>query len=223
MTTTRSIRDAIANAFDFLIETNLVLYVNTIAFDNTHVGWHGSPGIPFMLEYGHATSDQYLRWVAGSHYSALLPDGSLLQLTYRLADGDISGHRLAYVPCPVIISDNLLREGEPVSDIVQTYLETGSTSTVALRSPVRFDFDPATATDGHPAAHMTINGPGCRIACVAPLHPYRFIDFVFRHFYPKFYASQSNWFQGASRKNLGKRVLIDGDTDALHVMWPTYN
>jgi hypothetical protein len=55
------------------------------------------------------------------------------------------------------------------------------------------------------------------------LHPYRFIDLVFRHFYPELYASQSNWFQEASRKNLGRRVLTERDTDALHFMWPARN
>ncbi len=69
---------------------------------------------------------------------------------------------------------------------------------------------------------MTINGPDCRIACVAPLHPYRFIDFVFRHFYPTLRSSHREWFEEAAGRRLGGRVLTPQDARGLHLMWPTY-
>jgi hypothetical protein len=199
-------------------DKDLVLYSNTVACDDTSISWHGLPTVPFLVEYGHATSDQYLRWVSGQHYSAVLPDGSLLQMSYRMMGGQVTYHRLAYVPCPVIVDEDYLREGESIADVVDSYLEADAL-TVVLRSPVRFDFDPNSARDGHPAAHMTINGPDCRIACVAPLHPYRFIDFVFRHFYPVLYASEPGWFAAAARQHLGERVLALEDASAVHFAW----
>ncbi len=219
--TARALRDTIVNALDFLLQAELVLYSSTVVLRENTVSWHGSPDVPFLLNYGPATSEQYLHWLAGGHYSALLPDGSLLQLTYRVESGNISSHRLAYVPCPVIVNEALFRGGEPVGDVVERYLEGHLLSAVALRSPVRFDFDPEVSTDTHPAAHMTINGPACRIACVAPLHPYRFIDFVFRHFYPALRSSHRAWFDEAAGRRLGGRVLADDDALGLHVAWPT--
>jgi hypothetical protein len=220
--TARSLRDTITNALDFLFDAELILYANSVEFSNNHVSWTGSPDVPFLLDYGPATSDQYLGWLAGHHYSALLGDGSLLQMTYRVRDGDVVSHRLAYVPCPVLVDEGLLRSGEPVGDIVEIYLATQPPSVVALRSPVRFDFDPATSTDLHPAAHLTINGSDCRIACVAPMHPYRFVDFIFRHFYPELRASQGAWFDGVSRRPLGRRVLTPDDALLPHLMWPAH-
>lgn len=222
MPTARSLRDAITNALDFLVEAELLLYAGTVAFQETRVSWHGSRSVPFLGESAHPTCDQYLHWLSGSHYSALLCDGSLLQMTYRLTAGSISSHRLAYVPCPVLIDEQLLREGEPVRDVVQGYLETQPASVIVLRSPVRFDFDPVASSETHPAAHMTINGPDCRIACVAPMHPYRFLDFVFRQFYPALRASQADWFEAAAGRSIGGRVLADADARSPHLMWPTH-
>jgi hypothetical protein len=84
---------------------------------------------------------------------------------------------------------------------------------------VRFDYDPSAAGILHPAAHMTINGSDCRIACVAPLHPYRFLDFIFRNFYPELWSTQQTWFDTASRLNIGERVLTVPESEALHLMW----
>src|ERR1700722_8864303 len=140
--TARSLYDTINNALDFLVRAELALYATTVSLNENNVTWHGTSDVPFLLDYGHATSDQYLHWLAGGHYSALLRDGSLLQLTYKLDAGDVCSHRLGYVPCPVILDEDLLQANEPVGDLVEMQLETDSLFAVALRSPVRFDFDP---------------------------------------------------------------------------------
>jgi hypothetical protein len=217
--TSRALRDQIRNALDFLGEAELIIYATTVALRNTRVTWHAMSTAPFGFD-SYATAGQYLRWVNAGHYSAALPDGSLLQMTYDVEAGDVTGHRLAYIPCPVLVDHALLKEGEPIGDVVEVYLEGPATSAVALRSPIRFDFDPSAATTGHPAAHLTINGPECRIACVAPMHPYRFIDFVYRHFYPDLRDAQRAWFVEAERRILGARVLADHDSRTPHVTWP---
>ncbi|MFE7706441.1 DUF2290 domain-containing protein [Streptomyces sp. NPDC057486] len=50
---------------------------------------------------------------------------------------------------------------------------------MVLHSAIRFDFNPGSAATGHPAARMTVNSAGCRIACAAPMHIGRFTDFIF--------------------------------------------
>lgn len=219
MTSPRALRDDITNAFDFLLEAGLVMYATSVAMRHTRVTWHALSQTPFFIEESPATPEQYLRWVTSGHYSAAIPDGSLLQLTYDVRDGEVVGHRLAYVPCPVIVDEELLREGEPIADVVRLYLDEASGSAVALRSPIRFDFDPASVGEGHPAAHLTLNDQHCRIACVAPMHPYRFIDFVYRHFYPAMWTAQRPWFRAAAGRMLGERVLTDEDRGFPHVMW----
>ena len=88
-----------------------------------------------------------------------------------------------------------------------------------MRTPVRFDFDPTNARSGHPAAHLTINSAHCRIACVAPMHVHRFLDFVFRHFYPKERSVHRSFFDAASRLHIGKSVILEEDRRTPHLMW----
>lgn len=218
MVSTRSLHTDITNALDFLQDAELVVYATSVAMRHSRVTWHEMGQGGFDLERGHSTVRQYLDWVAAGHYSALLPDAALLQLTYEVIGSEVVAHRLAYVPCPVIIDEELLRLGEPVADVVEVTLASDPNA-VALRSPVRFDFDPGSAAPGHPAAHFTINGDDCRIACVAAMHPYRFIDFVYRHFYPTLWRAQSTWFGAAVGRRLGERVITDADRMHPHMVW----
>jgi hypothetical protein len=96
-----------------------------------------------------------------------------------LVGSDIVAHRLAYIPCPFIVDTEFLEEGDPIDEVVGMYVEL---SDVALRSPIRFDYDLLAAKENHPTAHLTLNSADCRIACVAPMHVLRFVDFTFRHF-----------------------------------------
>src|SRR5206468_2025512 len=116
--------------------------------------------------------------------------------------------------------DRKLLQEEPMLDVVELYLDADVTASLALRSPVRFDFDAAAAGPHHAAAHLTINSADCRIACVAPLHPYRFLDFVFRHFYPLHWFAQASWFADAGRRALGEKVISEEHAAGVHLAWP---
>jgi hypothetical protein len=219
MTTTRSLSDDITNALDFMVEHGLALYTQRVSCADSRVGWYSSLPAPFLVGGEDTTVDQYLGWVTSGHYSALLNDGGLLQLTYRMDGRQVAAHRLAYVPCPVDVDESLLQAGEPVGDVVELYLDDQARGEACLRSPIRFDFAPDDADEGHPAAHLTVNRASCRIACVAPLHPYRFIDFVFRHFYPTLHAAEVGWFDEASSRHIGSRVISEDDIQRPHIMW----
>ncbi|HMJ35215.1 MAG TPA: DUF2290 domain-containing protein [Baekduia sp.] len=204
------------NAFDYLQGAGLLLYSPTPRLGTTRVSWHGAHDFDISAPY--ATVEQYLEWASQSQYSAVLPDASLLQMTYDVVGGSVVGHRLAYVPCPVLVDEDLIREAGFV-DVVETHLDEGIAS-VVLRSPVRFDFDPEAASPGHPASHLTFNGPDCRIACVAPMHPFHFLDFVFRHYYAELRDAGSAWFDGYAGRTIDERVLTQEDRDGMHVVWP---
>ncbi|MEU8319749.1 DUF2290 domain-containing protein [Nonomuraea sp. NPDC048881] len=207
------------NVLDYLDSADLALYVNPVALTPDRVSWHAyNPAAEFMTSRQHATIKQYRHWLRNGMYSALLYDASILQITYTVSDGKVIGHRLAYVPCPFDIDQDLLRSGEPVDDIIGLYDRAAD---VALRSPVRFDYDPATARAGHPAAHLTINSPDCRIACVAPLHVQRFVDFVFRHFYQSLWKAHQPFFAAAAWRHLGDSIIDEEDRHLPHVTWNT--
>ncbi len=218
-------RDEVANVLDYFAEAELTLNINPVSVAEwvdgarrlTRISWHGhDPKADFLLARQHGTIEQYLHWVTTGAYSAVLLDASLLQITYDLIGSDIVAHRLAYTPCPFIVDTELLEEGNPIDEVVGMYVEL---SDVALRSPIRFDYDLRAAKGNHPAAHLTLNSADCRIACVAPMHVLRFVDFIFRHFYPALWNAHSPFFDAAAWRHMGTPVITSGDRTSPHLMW----
>lgn len=221
MTTPRSVRDQIQNVLDYLSDAELATFITGIRMTGSRLTWQSHrPEIPFFSGDMIASVAEYHRWVSGGHYSALLIDGSLLQITYDVRNGEVVGHRLGYVPCPFEIDLDLLDEGHALADIVDLYSDVND---VALRSPIRFDFDPSSARSGHPASHMTINTADCRIACVAPLHVLRFVDFVYRNFYPELWRAHKDFFTAGTFRHLSKSSLHPEDGEGLHLSWDVHS
>ena len=113
----------------------------------------------------------------------------------------------------------LLDEGHAVDDVLSMY---GHAADVAPRSHIRFDFDTGNARPGHPAAHLTINSADCRIACTAPMHVGRFTDFVYRHFYPAYWAAHRDFFAARAHHHLGGPTITDDDRSAVHLAWTAH-
>jgi hypothetical protein len=215
VTTVRSVHDQIKNALDYLEKADLVLYPNRIAMSGSRVSWHSLGGRPFLPTRDHPSIEQYLAWLEDGAYSAILFDGSLLQFTYDVEGGRVLGHRLAYVPCPFDVDLSLLSQGEPVADVVALYRGGDA----ALRSPIRFDYDPGAAERDHPAVHMTLNTTGCRIACVAPMHVLRFVDFVFRCFYSELWKAHRDFFRAAAWLHIPAQAFAEDERLAPHLAW----
>ena len=219
MSTVRAVRDQIRNALDYVREAELAYFTTEVSMGPTEVSWHplGRVG-PFIESYEHPTVDQYITWLENGDYSALLYDGSLIQIAYEVEGGEVSRHRLCYFPCPYDLDRNLLKEGVPIGDVVALYRD----SDALLRSPIRFDFDPQAAAQGHPASHFTINGINCRIACVAPLHVMRFLDFIFRQFHTQLHAAHRPFFATAHAQHIGPPSLENDDHKQVHLTWDVH-
>ncbi|MFE6645025.1 DUF2290 domain-containing protein [Nocardioides sp. NPDC057772] len=219
-TTARAIADSVQNILDYLIEADLALYTTAVAVSPGRVTFtRYQPDAAFLIDREHPGIDQYMAWVTSGSYSAVLLDGALLQFTYTLEGGEVTGHRLAYIPCPFAVDPDLLASGEPLADIIDIYRDGDA----LLRSPIRFDFDPEASKAGHPAAHMTLNGVDCRIAAVAPVHALRFADFVFRNFYAELWVAHQPFFSAATARHLGPAVITDVERQELHVAWDTHS
>jgi hypothetical protein len=214
MTTANSVRRDVQNALDFLGEAELASYTRPVVVRGPRVSWPSTESEPFLISREHPDIDQYLAWVSAGAYSAALYEGSLIQITYDVVDGAIAGHRLAYIPCPYLIDPELLKEGNPLVDVVELYRAQDP----LMRSPIRFDFDPDAASAGHPEVHLTLNSPDCRIACAAPIHVLRFLDFVFRQFYTSLWNVHQGFFNAAAWRHAGSVATLN-DPRALHVSW----
>lgn len=115
-------------------------------------------------------------------FNARLPDGGLLQLSYRFQDGALSTHRLAFLPSPFLQSyqeeQEIYIRSEPFAEVVGHQL---------MAVPIRFDFDAregVASPDNHPVSHVTLGQyRHCRIPVSGGVTPSAFIEFVLRHFY----------------------------------------
>lgn len=218
MTTTRALRDEIINILSRLSNIGLIAYYNQISMDKRRVSWTGSvEGQPFLITHGEPTIQLYRHWVENNAYLAQLLDGALLQISYDVEGGVVAGHRLAYVPSPYKFDPEMVRSGEPLVDLLDTYVEIDPLQ-IVLHSTIRFDYDPDNAAPGHPSAHMTLNTPECRIACSAPMHVGRFFDFVFRNFYRSHWLENREYFSSLA-KNIGAKVITDDEIASPHLHW----
>lgn len=135
------------------------------------------------------TVSEYRDWVNRQGYSAVLFDGSLVQISYDFSNSDLARHRLLYFPCPFDLDPDLLRTFS-LLEVIDLY-QSQNTASVRLRSPLRFDFDALANTDTHPASHMTFQWSHARIPVMAPISPGHFIQFVFKSFYPAMWKVHS--------------------------------
>ena len=212
-------RDSIQNVVDFLYEAKLTIATSTISESDNFVSWHPTrKGIPFLRSDDDIDVDQYISWIDAGHYTCILFDGSLLQLSYSIDGRQISGHRLAFIPCPWLLDMNYLDEGFSLQEI----LEIHSSNAVRMKSAVRFDLDISAAKRGHPASHLTFNSNDCRIACLAPITPLRFVDFIFKNFYAFYWSRHRSYFSTARSSHLAIPVIGDDERDDIHISWNPY-
>lgn len=176
----RSIRETVAA----LVEADVALVANTTVALGNRVSWAhlraDDDGVPFRQT---PTVGTFRRWLELQHYSFIMTDGALVQMTFDFEAGEISRHRLALVPFPYVVARDEFSVFE-ISDILELYSEMPHDE-ISLRSMVRFDFDPAAASENHPHSHLTVNSSSCRIAGEAAMYPRDFLRFIYRNFYPE--------------------------------------
>jgi hypothetical protein len=216
--TTRSLQTEIQNALDYLLASDIALLTQPTQVNGARVTWCPFKSSATFLPQRRRTSclGDYRHWVDEGHFSAMLYDGSLLQITYDVAGGAVVGHRLAYVPCPFDLDIELLQT-DPIGDVIDIYA-AGGAEAVALQSSLRFDYDPAAAAPGHAAAHLTVNAADCRVPCAAPLRLGHFFDFVFRNFYEPLWDVHP-FLDGMSRSDWGGRTVTEDEAARMHVAW----
>ncbi|TPI58457.1 DUF2290 domain-containing protein [Mesorhizobium sp. B3-1-3] len=119
-------------------------------------------------------------------YSLLMLDGGLIFLKYHFtqAGSQIAWHRFGYMPAVVKLD---VGAGEGPGDLPppDTYIST------PRRASLRFEYAPEEAADLHPASHVHINAPNCRIPVTSRLGVAEFMHFVVENFYPEFLTAFS--------------------------------
>lgn len=224
---TDALRRQINSLLEDLFDLSALANYNLTYLDEAsgRVSWVRQSTESLIADFSHLTIGNYLQWARGEDYSALLPDGSLIQMTYTLSGSEIVGHRLCYVPSPVttivdwkdVIEEEGWLGGDYAELISALLLESHEYS--ALKSIIRFDYDPASAGIGHPPSHLTINSVECRIPCIAPLAPADFVSFIFEHFYPMEWRRLNRFFDALPKISRSADLIPDTHRNAPHLAW----
>jgi hypothetical protein len=213
-----TLQDQVANFVEYLSDRDLILSSTSVMLsnDSTRIGWYVRPlSGAFLLTRDHHSIENWAHWVESGAYTAMLFDGSLLQVSFDLDGEEIVGHRLAYVPCPFNDSAEVLQE-LPLDGVIEYY--KGDAEALQLKTAIRFDYAPGDAAEGHPATHLTINNADTRIACAGPLSFERFINFIFLNFYPDL-TDVISYFASLPRPGKFARTIKSDEADEIHLNW----
>lgn len=170
---------------DIMTERGLLIDANPLSIQETAVGirtsWASTTGLSYLFT-DYASVDQYVEMLNRREFSLCFSDGSLLQIDYYVVDGEITSHRLCYVPCPFNYSAADW-EGFALSDIPSMMSSAELLRETRLASPIRFDFDAKFSDEKHAHAHLSINKQSCRIPAYGPVSLGHFFRFILRYFY----------------------------------------
>jgi len=183
-----------------------------VTWPNHHIG------APHNADIAFATLAQYQLILEEGSYLAILRDGALIRANYVFKSDELFKHSLWYWPCPLEIPPEDIISETPIGAF-----ELHSTSwqeAVRFRTPLRFDYDPSAAKDDHPASHLHIQIPGCRIAVERPMGFATFVCFIFRHFLPKGWQEISIWEDlSDDLQNKAQPCLANDDLYSPHIGW----
>ncbi|WP_298341859.1 DUF2290 domain-containing protein [Ferrimicrobium sp.] len=204
-----------------LWERELVNFVNPIIVLGDTITWRSPTPLERFVDFAdYPTIRTYRRWAEAGEYSARFSDGALLQIRYRVAKGQISAHRLAYVPCPYRIDQkdqDDLEKNVPMSEVLDCYANNPHDD-ITMQTAIRFDFDPGAAAEGHPSTHLTLNVASCRIACESPMAPAAFVRFVFQNFYRDCWTQHIAFFEALPQDDMPSTVT-DDERGHPHIAW----
>jgi hypothetical protein len=166
-----------------------------------------------------ASFSDYLRNLRHRQFSAVLNDGSLIQLSCTFDRSDIIAHRFGYLPCPISFDlaelNNDCDEFTELEDFLLLLSDEELTDRLKIRPVLRFEYDPKHLDDNHPASHLHIGKSHCRIPVSAPVSFGHFVRFLFRNFYPTIFQSTNLW--GDGPPNPLTRTLVREEHREMHV------
>lgn len=199
-------RDQIKNALLTLSELGLTRLMKDvivsvqdsmeiITWDNHVSGRHNS-GKSFT------TLDQYVSIYETGAYHGILYDGSIIRVYFKFNKNILVGQSLLYWPAPIFIPEEEVDE-LGIREAINLYLSTirSTSKELIMRSPIRFDFDPANVKPLHPITHIHLQHAECRISAEKPICFNTFLKFIFLNFYPdipseKFYSFKPLYYSG---------------------------
>jgi hypothetical protein len=201
-----------------LIEVSLSVSQNFPASrENEVVTWSGQTDISFALK-NVSYVEIYEEFLKYDNYNIQMLDGALIQIMYKVKEGELLSHRLAFYPCP-----DLERYQDNPIDYEELYFGEGIYGDVVSRQisafPLRFDYDPENHVKiEHPRSHLTLGQyKNCRIPVISPITPGDFIKFILRSFYYNAFDEHLRGFQFSTGEVDFDKTITTQEKEILHL------
>ncbi|GBF18227.1 hypothetical protein C21_00384 [Arenibacter sp. NBRC 103722] len=218
MTLKKDLIKQINDTVDKLIISGFTINENYTSDKGSYINWSGYKDIAFTLKK-EPYDVIYKQCVIEKAYNFMLFDNAFVQLMYKVEDGKISNHRLAYYPHPNYINyqdspdiyEELAYGNHYFTDILDKKIIT---------VPLRFDYsnDKGKFVEkDHSYSHLTLgNYKNCRISVSKPLTPFKFILFILRSFY--FDKFTQNFDKNDFRcKLIIDDTIVENEKELLHI------
>lgn len=201
-------RSLVAKLNAQLLQSGLAIAANPVIpirlGDRVRLSWPEAKNRPGVFADQHfAALSEYRTFVMGNHYTALLNEGSMLQISFDFKRDEMVASRFCFYPCPLEFPENgYPHDFEAWNDLLESELLSqidalaperigpdgadliGTGGLLRLRSPLRFDFESENRAAAEPCSHVHINGGGARIPVYAALSLSQFTTFIVNNYYP---------------------------------------
>ena len=155
---------------------------------------------------------EYLNVLENHDYSILLIDGGVIQMLLDYVGSKLMGYRYAYIPCPIYFSERELeyREEENLTffEFIGEFGQRDLINRFRIRPTFRFEYDPDTANEDYPSCHVHLSKSSSKIPVSRPVAYEQFLRFIFKNFYPEFFASYSE-INGLSSRTLPEVITVE--------------
>lgn len=181
----------INSTLDRLLEKSLCITYNTVPpiIDTQHrcqITWNGHVSERANSGKSFIKLIQYHHILKTNSYHCLLFDGSLIRVNFEFEDDFLLSQNLLWWPAPYDYGDMLQEGFSPVDVLEDFYGDQNWHQNIRMRSPIRIDFDSTNNRKEHPHSHLHIENDETRINTASPICFNKFVDFIFRNFYPQF-------------------------------------
>jgi len=191
----KEVFEEIYNTLSLLSDSGLTVYHHRPVYSKREgldlVTWPNHQSGRYNCENFFGRIEQYKKIIGTEAFSCLLFDGSFVRAAYGFDSEGLSVHNLLWWPSPFRISREDLTYGG-VLDIFDLYAEDWQEN-IKMRTPVRFDYDAKKASMDHPASHVHLQSPNCRLYVDKPVSFNIFIKFIFKNFYSEQYSAYDFW------------------------------
>ncbi|MDR0232611.1 MAG: DUF2290 domain-containing protein [Dysgonamonadaceae bacterium] len=179
------------NSIRFLYENRIVYFFNVAGAEvldrskeKTMISWKNHISSRLNSGKSFTTLDQYKHILQNDSFHCILYDGSLIRSSFIFEKNKIINHSHLWWPSPYDYRVEFNENYTPIDAYDDFVTDSHWDSRIRMRSPVRIDFDPTSASDIHPAVHMHTQHHECRMRLDSPICFNRFIAYILFNYYP---------------------------------------